>query len=160
MRHALLYWLLLLLSQSALAQSGTIQAPGTVQAGVPFSIQIALSCPPPSEAPPPVNCDGGGTAAFFETSDSLATVPSGAIFVAANQTTAIPSPFILRSGGSQTITALSQTGAFARAVVQVQAQVAPAPGLGALGIFLLIVCILLVAAPNYSLNADRDVSWR
>jgi len=158
MRNRLICALVLLLPLPALAQFATISAPQTVQTGVPFYVQVTLTCQQPSgDLPPPFNCNPG-VPVTFSSSDSSGTVPNGSFYVVPNQPLVVSSPFVLRDLGAQNIIAFTSQNIsgvpkpIANVVVQVQALVSPAPALHWLAILLLIVCIILSAAPNYSLK--------
>ena len=161
MRNAIVWWLFILLPLPALAQFATISAPHTVQSGIPFSVQITLTCPQPSggDLPPPFDCNPGVPVNFWS-SDSSATLPSTQFYVLPGQPTVIPNAFILRSVGAQDIIAVTSQNVLGiphpigNSAVQVQAQVqvSPAPALNWLSLLLLIVCIPAMAAPNYSLK--------
>ena len=156
MHNALIYCLFLLLPLPALAQFVTISAPHTVQSGIPFSVEVTLTCPQPSELPPPFECNPG-VPVSFRSSDSSATVPSGSFYLLPDQPMVLSSPFILRRVGAQSILAYPSQDfpalpTIGKVVVQVLSQVSPAPALSPLATLLLVICIFLAAAPNYSLK--------
>ena len=98
-----LMMLLLVLSLPGRAQFAALQIPPGVFIAVPFMVEVTLDCPPPGEAPPPRNCNGG-TVAFFDVSDSTAVVPQpvdGVVLIP--NLTIVYGPFTFHRPGRQDI---------------------------------------------------------
>ena len=155
MRFALVFASVMMVSASALAQGAfaQIQVPASILSGVPFSVTVIINCPPPSEVPPPINCNGP-TLASFQVSDPSATFPSGTIVLFPNQALSVPGSFVFYQPGAQTITLTSaQTGFIGAATFLVQAPAAPVPTLDVWPLLLLVMFIVFFAvAPNTSIN--------
>lgn len=103
MRICCLVLIAALLTSTAWAGSSgqDIQAPSIVTAGVPFAISITPNCPQ-TEAPPRDICVSYFHG-YIDSSDPLATIPSGTFTTNPNQTTSISQPMVMRTVGQQFI---------------------------------------------------------
>jgi len=145
----------ILLCAPTLAQADlvAVSAPDSVQAGNPFSLQVTLTCPPATEAPPPFQCTPGTDLSFvtFNASTIVPIGPSPAFYVLPGQPTVVPG-FVLNVPGVQTIWVVPVGTLFpvGRASVVVQQPPSSVPSQSLFASLLLVLFILLAAAPNYS----------
>jgi hypothetical protein len=97
-------------SPLACAQSVDLTLPATIHVGFPFTIDLAIPCPPPGEAPPIPICNGPSLA-LFEVSERTAAFPRDPITLFPFEPVT-SGPFVFHRKGEQYLIVWSPEGEF------------------------------------------------